>query len=96
LGWENQSGIKCVSRLTLHVGGDVAVAVERHADVGMPEPFLHDLGVHALGEEQGGAGMPEVVEPNCRDLGVGDELLEMHRHAIDVQGAPVLPVNKNP
>jgi hypothetical protein len=30
----------------------------------MAEEFLHDLGVHAFAEEQGGAGVAKIVDPH--------------------------------
>jgi hypothetical protein len=46
----------------LHVRGDVAGAVERHADIGMPQPFLDDLGVHPL-RQQRRARVLQIVKP---------------------------------
>lgn len=68
----------------LHVRGDMAVAVEGHADVGVAEPFLHNLGVHALGQEQGGARVAQVVEPDPGQAGGLGQLRELERQAVGV------------
>jgi hypothetical protein len=43
--------------LALERGRDVAVGVQRHRDLGVPEPLLHDLGVDAGREEQARVGV---------------------------------------
>lgn len=41
----------------------VPVSVERRGDRGMAEPILEHFHVDALGDEQGGVGVPEVMHP---------------------------------
>ncbi len=43
-----KGSLQRVSSVALHVGGNVRVEVEGHSDVGVAEPFLHDLPVDAL------------------------------------------------
>ena len=50
-------------RGTVHAGQDVGVGVEGEGDAGVSEELLDVLGVDISGEKQGGAGVPEVVEP---------------------------------
>ena len=42
---------------------EVAVAVVGHLDRGMPELGLDRLGIGSSGDEQGGAGVPEIMRP---------------------------------
>ena len=50
-------------RGAVHAGQDVGVGVQGERDAGVSQEFLDVLGVNVSGEEQGGAGVPEVVEP---------------------------------
>lgn len=49
--------IQGVGGLALHAHRDVRVQIERYRDAGMAEALLHDLGMHALGEHEGGRGV---------------------------------------
>jgi hypothetical protein len=57
-----QCGFHRADRSLLHARKHVGVCVNRLRDVGVPEPLLHDLRIHVLGEQKRGAGVPEVVE----------------------------------
>lgn len=69
----------------------MAVAIQGHADVGMAETLLHDLGVNSLGQQQCGAGMPQVMKPDLRESGCFRQFLELEHHAVDMQW-PTRPV----
>ena len=47
-------------------GPQVAVGVQRRRDAGMAQPGLDLLGMGALGDEQGGARVPEIMKPEGR------------------------------
>src|SRR5215213_10115787 len=59
------------SGFVLHGRLYVAVDAECHAQTGMAQGVLHDLGVDVLPPKQRGARMPEVVEA---DIGEADSL----------------------
>lgn len=65
-----------------HAGYHVAVGVEGDADVGVPEHLGDDLRVDALREQQGGAGVPQVVEANVRQPRLLEERLEVPRDEV--------------
>jgi len=46
----------------LHCGEDVAVSVEGNSYGGVSKHFRDNFGIDVAGEEQGSAGVPEVVE----------------------------------
>ena len=50
-------------RGAVHAGQDVGVGVQGERDAGAFQEFLDVLGASVSGEEQDGAGVPEVVEP---------------------------------
>ena len=72
--WEEaasgQGGLHGLCRLVAHTGQDVAVAVQRHGYGGVSQELLHQLGVVSAGEQQRGARMLEVVEPDIRQSGL--------------------------
>jgi hypothetical protein len=45
-----------------HAGYEVRVGVQRDGDSGMPQEFLHVLGMDIARQEQRGARVPEIVE----------------------------------
>ena len=63
-------------RLPLERRRDVAVGVERHRHLGVPQPLLHDLGVDAGGEQQARVRVAQVVEAHPREAGPLDERVE--------------------
>ena len=65
-----ESGSFVVSRH--HVGIDL----ERHRDVGVPDPLRHDLDRHASSQCRGRVTVPQVVEPDRAQPGPGDECVE--------------------
>src|SRR5450759_4938969 len=54
---------------------DVAVRVEREADLRVPKRLHHDASRDTLGEQERGAGMPQVVEPLTGETGIGKDPL---------------------
>jgi hypothetical protein len=60
----------------------MTIAVQCHADVDVAEPLLHDLGVHVPGQQQRGARVPQVMEPDLRQPGGLRYLLEEESMAI--------------
>lgn len=45
-----------------HSGEHVGVCVESYRNGGVPQKFLDEFGVDVALEEQGGAGVPKIVE----------------------------------
>src|SRR5579859_6592558 len=60
------------SRLRLHARQDVLVHRHREGRRGVPEALTHDLGGHALTQQQGCVGVSEAVEMEGRHPGTGD------------------------
>ena len=64
----NQSGAQSLVHRTggpaPHAGQHMAVGVQRLRYGSVPQKFLDVLGMDIAGEQQGGAGVPEVVEPD--------------------------------
>jgi hypothetical protein len=81
----SQRGIQRVGGRALHIRRDVAVAVERHRDVGMSQPFLVDRGMHSLSEQQRRTGKPQVMETQVRQDSLPDEALEAGYQHVAVQ-----------
>jgi hypothetical protein len=44
-------------------------ALGRHADLGVAEDLHDDTLIDALGEQQGGRGVPGVMDPHVTDTG---------------------------
>ncbi len=57
----SESGVHRSGSGVSHVGEHVRVDVEGERDVGVPQKLLDVLGVHALPQQQRGAGVSEVV-----------------------------------
>jgi hypothetical protein len=47
----------------------MAVAVEGHGDRGVSEEFLYELRMDTAREQQGGAGVPQIVEAHVLQPG---------------------------
>ncbi len=62
--------------LSLHVGEYVGLGAHCDGDARVPEHLLHYSRAHGPGEEDGGAGVPEVVEADVRHSGGPKEGLE--------------------
>jgi hypothetical protein len=54
-----------LGRDRLHGGSDVGVQVQGDADLAVAEQVAHDLGVHALTQQQRGAAVAQVVEADA-------------------------------
>lgn len=54
---------QAIPEALIQSGEEMAVTVEGDPDGGVPKPLLDLLRVRALGDEHGGACMPQVVEP---------------------------------
>ena len=57
-----------VGGLAAHAGQHVGVSIEGDGDGGVPEKLLDDLGMDVALQRQLGAGVPEVVEAEPRQL----------------------------
>jgi hypothetical protein len=55
----------------------VGVSVERQRDGGVAEPFLDDLGVFAGSHQQRGVAVPQIIEPDSRQLGPLEQRLKV-------------------
>ena len=55
-------GLEAVGEGLVEAGEKVAISIEGHLDRGMAEPFHDRLGVSALRDQHGRAGVPQVVE----------------------------------
>jgi len=62
----------------------VGVGVHRDRDIRVPEPLLHDFGVHAGAEGKRCPGVPQVVHPDPRHVDAGDGDVEQLSHAVGV------------
>jgi hypothetical protein len=75
----------------LHCGEHVRVGVERDGYGGVPQHLRDNLGVDVLGEQQRGAGAPEVVEAYLRQPRLLEQRLESVRGDVAlVHGLPGL------
>jgi len=54
----------------------------------VPEPFHHHPRVHALHQQQGGGGMPQVVEPQVRQARLLQDRVEDPYQVRRVDGLP--------
>ena len=61
-----QRGVHRAGSLLGHARQKVRISIERHGDGRVPEEFLDVFGVDALGEQQRGAGVPEVMQGYAR------------------------------
>jgi len=68
---------------------DVGVGVEGDPDARVAESLLDDLGVDSGGQCQGRRRVPEVVQPDQREVGAGHEPPERHHDVVRVQRPPV-------
>ena len=64
------------SRILLHPGYHVLVSSHCEPGGGVPEALADDLDGHAGLEQQGGMGVPKVVDPDALESRAADELLE--------------------
>jgi hypothetical protein len=75
-------GLEADVELLIPTWEQVAVAIKGDLDGGVPQPGLHDFGVGANRwvDEQGSAGVPEVVETEAEQVGrkrIGHRRLEV-------------------
>ena len=61
---------------------DVAVNVRRRAHIGMPQPILNRLHRHVVGEQNGRAGMPQIVKTDIFQTVVSKNKLEVPRDVL--------------
>jgi hypothetical protein len=64
------------NRRPLHRGEYVLAGVERLDNRGMPQAFADDLHVDVRQQEQGGAGVPQIVQADARQLRAGEDARE--------------------
>src|SRR5215204_5559610 len=62
--------------LSPHARQEVRVSVQGHRYRGVPQKLLNELWMSALREQQGGAGVPEVMEADVRQSGPPQKGLE--------------------
>jgi hypothetical protein len=46
----------------------MGIGVERNGDVGVAQPLLNNLWMHVAGEHVAGVAVPEIMEPDSRQL----------------------------
>ncbi len=80
----------------LHVLDDVAVQVERDADVGVPEPFRHHLRMNAGRKRQRRGRVPEVVQGDGWQRQGIAQPLERRRERVRVQRQTIEPAEHEP
>jgi len=56
---------------------DVAIGLHREADLRMSEQLHYDTRMYALGEQEAGTRMAQVVEPYAPQSGLADDALEI-------------------
>ncbi len=66
-----EQGVQLVGGVPLHRRQDVAVRVQRHGDLCVPQALLHHLRVDPLSEQQRRRRVPQVVEPDGGDPTAG-------------------------
>ena len=74
VGWTSgapEHRIELPRRLFLHGRKDVAVRVQRKRDGRVSEAFAHDLRVLSREEQQGGASVAKVVQPEVAQPRIG-------------------------
>jgi hypothetical protein len=71
--------------VALHVGRDMRIEVERHRDVGVTQPLLHDLSMHPLGQEERCARVTQIMAADHRYVGASDEIVEAAIVRVDVE-----------
>ncbi len=59
-----------------HVWKHVAIQIQRRRDLGVAENVLHDFRMGVLGQQEGGAAVPLVMETHGRKPGFLQEILE--------------------
>src|SRR5215210_7824655 len=64
-----EGGTEALDSLAPQPWQDMAVGVERDADLALPQPLLHHLQVHPLPEHPRRVGVPQVVEADVRQVG---------------------------
>ena len=63
----------------------------------MAQEFLHELGVDATGEQDGGARVPEIVEADVRQFGSLEKRLEQGPgYVVGIQGPPAVGTKDEP
>jgi len=81
-----EGGGESVDGVVLEAAADVGVGAGGDVDVGVAEDVLDGLDVDAGFEQQGGAGVPEVVEADAADSGLVAQALEFSVDAGGFQG----------
>lgn len=76
----SEGGLEAVGEGLVEAGQEVTVSIQRDLDGGVAEAFHDGLGVGALGDEEGCARVPQVMEAQCfREPGAADRGLEVPR-----------------
>src|SRR5262245_60859406 len=96
-----EESIQRINRIARHVWQHMAVDIERHADCRVPKHLRHDLRMDTPQQQQGGRGMPQVVESYRGQPRFGQEWSEVplqgvispdrNSDGIGEDEAPVLP-----
>ena len=63
-----EDAVEGLGGVRLKPSEDVGVCVERDVHTGMAEPLADDLQIHALAEQEGGVGMPQVMDAESGTL----------------------------
>src|SRR5215204_2526853 len=82
--------IEPVCRFTLHIRGEMGVAVERLADGGVTQPLLDDLRVCARCQVNSRIRMPQIMEADCGHARPLDQLAESQRERVRMNHAATL------
>jgi hypothetical protein len=79
-----------LGRIALKSRDRVRVGVERDRDRAVPEPLGHDLHVNARLQGQRRVRVPEVVQPDDRQVRLADQLPERPRHHVRMKRLALL------
>lgn len=91
-----ESVVEGVDGLALEAESDVGVDAGGDADMGVAEEFLDHDEVDALFQEQGGGGVPEVVEADAPEPGPVEEAAKRRVRLAGSRGRPVGVVKTRP
>jgi hypothetical protein len=75
---------------------NVAVGIERLGHMRMAERLHDDARIHALGEQQRRARMPQIVKSHIGQLRRGEQRFELPRDVPRLKGVPTALVNTKP
>lgn len=77
--------VQCIGGVGIHARDEVAVDVQGHADIAMPQPFLRDLRRHALYEQHRGMSVAKCVKADVAQVRPLQQHAELAEHVAMLQ-----------